>query len=175
MKLDLPIMIVSLLTVSALQSILPALPLGVNVKVPILVAIVVYYALDREWALSLVASVFAGILTDSLGGLQAGVTACFFLVCTLILLPFRKDIANKAYFAPLTIGFLVSVFLLFYHYICVLVSSEARGPSIFYVLFAMLVIGTLSAVVTMGVVSVMRKIELTAGTVEPRKEIGGAE
>jgi hypothetical protein len=79
MRLDmsLPAIAVSLLAAAAAQDLAPATQ-GLGVKAPFLTAAALYYALTRPAVMALTALVWAGLLTDALGGLP--------LYCTLSLL-----------------------------------------------------------------------------------------
>ena len=83
MRLDLPVMLIVLTLSAVAQNLLPGMP-GSPLKIPFLSGVVVYYALNRPSVMALVASVWAGWLTDSAGGLPSSCTATFLLLLTLV-------------------------------------------------------------------------------------------
>jgi hypothetical protein len=81
MRLDmnLPSVAVALLAAAVAQELVPALP-GVPVKVPFLTAVALYHALTKPVPVALTAIVWAGALTDALGGLPLFCTLSFLLM-----------------------------------------------------------------------------------------------
>lgn len=89
MRMDLPVLGVLLALAVAAQDLLPGIP-GGSIKIPFLLGVAVYYALNRPWALALLAAVWSGWLTDGPGGLPGACTSMFLLLLALGLRPMRK-------------------------------------------------------------------------------------
>jgi len=85
---------VAVLAAAALQDLIPATRL-VPVKWPFLTAVALYCALTRPVLVALTVVVWAGMLTDALGGLPQGCTSVFLgLVCVAARL-FRKTFVDR--------------------------------------------------------------------------------
>lgn len=109
MRLDLPVMLVVLALTAAAQNLLPGMP-GSPLKVPFLSGVVVYYALNRPPVMALVAAIWAGWLTDSVGGLPSSCTATFLLLLSLLLRPLRGFLLEGSFagvVAAMTVGALL--------------------------------------------------------------------
>ena len=96
MRLDLPVLAVMLALAAASQDLLPGMP-GTSLKVPFLLGVTIYFALNRPWALALLAAVCAGWLTDGPGGLPGGCTSTYLLLLALVLRPMRKLLLDGSF------------------------------------------------------------------------------
>ena len=74
------------------QAVLPPVPLLARAHVPVLAALVVYYALTRSPGFALGTAVLAGIVHDSLGLVPLGYSSFCFGVAVLLIHRFRADI-----------------------------------------------------------------------------------
>ncbi len=170
MKLDLPVLLLLLLPAAAIQTLLPPLPLPVPLKMPLLPAVALYYALEREWGIALVAALWAGILTDALGGVPGGTTSTllFFLACGL--LPARKVLPEDSAFPAAAAGAATALVLGVAQYISMLRLWET--PPAFLASFASLAaVAILSAAAAVLVFPLARRLDLLAGNVKPRNEV----
>lgn len=96
MRLDLPVMLVTLALAAAAQDLLPGMP-GTPLKIPFLTGVVVYYALNRPLVLAAVAALWAGWLTDGAGGLPGACTWIFLVLLALALRPLRRLLLNGSF------------------------------------------------------------------------------
>ena len=83
------LLVVALLLAAALQDMVPATAL-VPVKWPFLTAVALYCALTRKAMAAVIAGVWAGMLTDALGGVPQGCTCLFLLLVCVAARLFRK-------------------------------------------------------------------------------------
>ncbi len=87
LDLDIPLVAGLLLAAASAQELAPAAS-ALPQKVPFLTAVALYFFLRRPVAVALTAAVWAGWLTDALGGLPLFCTATFllalYLVCRLV-------------------------------------------------------------------------------------------
>jgi len=91
---NLVLVVVAVLVAAALQDRIPATGL-VPVKWPFLTAVALYYALMRPVLVALTVGVWAGLLTDVLGGLPPGCT-CVFLGLMYVAARFLQRVALDA-------------------------------------------------------------------------------
>ncbi len=171
MKLDFPVMLALLLVSAALQTLLPSLHGGeLALKVPLLPSVALYYILERQRPLGLCAAVWAGILTDALGGVPPATSSFGLLAVALAIFAVRKYLPEARAFVPAALGAATAAFLLFLQYALLRARSGFAAP--FYLLFRpLLVITPLAALATAALVAAARRIDLMAGNTEPRKEV----
>ena len=171
MKLDFPVMLVLLLLAAALQTLLPSLHGGeLALKLPLLPAAALYYVLERPRPLGLFAALWAGILTDALGGLPPGTSSLGLLAAALALFAARKYLPETSWILSAAAGATVTAFLVLLQYGVLRARCGFRAP--FYLLFRPLAaILPLSALVSAALAAAMRRIDLMAGNTEPKKEV----
>lgn len=170
MKLDLPVLLLLLLPAAAIQTLLPPLPLPVPLKLPLLPAVALYYALEREWAIALVAALWAGILTDALGGVPGGTSSLLLLFLACGLLPARKVLPEDSAFPAAAAGAATALVLGLAQYVSMLRRWETP-PAFFASLASLAALMVLSAAVAVAVFPFARRLDLLAGNVEPRNEV----
>ncbi len=171
MKLDFPVMFALLLVSAAIQTLLPSLHGGeLALKVPLLPAVALYYILERQHPLGLFAALWAGIFTDSLGGVPPGTTSFGLFVVALAIFAIRKYLPEARTFVPAALGAATAAFLLLLQYAVLRTRCGFTAP--FYLLFRpFLVLTPLAAIATAALVAAARRIDLMAGNTEPRKEV----
>ena len=170
MKLDLPVLILLLLLAAALQTLLPPLLLPVPLKIPLLPAVALYYALEREWAVALVAALWAGILTDALGGVPGGTSSIVLFLVACGLLPARKVLPEDSAFPAAAAGAATALVLGLAQYVSLLRRWETPPPFLAS-LASLAAIALLSAATAIVVAALARRIDLLAGNVKPRNEV----
>lgn len=172
MKLDLPMMLAYLLLAAWLQTALPPVPCGpVALKMPFLPCVALYYALDRPWPMAVVAALWAGVLTDALGGLPCGTTSVALPVLSAAVLAVRRLQPEGALLPAAVLGFSMAVVLLLTQALAVRGSLETPPPFLAS-LKPIPPIALLSAAAAPLFVAIARKLDLAAGNVEPKKEVG---
>ena len=171
MKLDFPVMLALLLRAAALQTLLPSLHGGeLALKAPLLPAVAVYYVLERPRPLGLFAALWAGILTDALGGVPPGTSSFGLLAAALFVSAVKKFLPEASWLVPAATGAAVTLFLVLLQYAVLRTRCGFNAP--FYLLFRpLLVIVPVAAVAATAVVAAVRRIDLMAGNTEPRKEV----
>ena len=170
MSLDFPVMLMLLGSAAALQTILPPPP-GGFLKVPLLAAVAFYYALDRQMRVALVAAVWAGILTDGLGGVPPGTSALVLALLTLVLAGLRHVIPESSWGTAAGVGAIGAPLLALAH----LLMLHRRGYAShldWTLLISLLLLIPAGAAATGLLWRVARSLDLWAGNVAPRKEIG---
>jgi rod shape-determining protein MreD len=172
-KLDLPVMLMMLVTAAALQTLLPPLPLCL-LKPPLLPAVALYYALRRQPQRSLVAALWAGILTDGLGGVPAGTSAFVLLAVALLLLALRQVLPGESWTTAALAGAAVAPLLAGAQALALRRQWEcAPGPAT--LLVTLLVLAAAGALLTAAAAAAGRGLDLWAGNVKTREEIENRE
>lgn len=172
MKLDLPMMLFYLLAAAGLQTLLPPVPCEpVALKVPFLPCVALYYVLDRPWPMALTAALWAGIFTDALGGLPCGTTTLPIFLLSVAILAIRRLQPEGSLLPAVFLGPSMVMLLMLVQAIVVRRTFETPPP--FLRSLKTVVVNTaIVAVISPLFVALARKLDLIAGNVEPRKEIG---
>lgn len=168
MKLDLPVMACFLVAGAALQCICPALPLPVPLKLPLLVAVVAYYAVNRPPQMAVAAAFWAGILIDGTGGLSAGFSSIALALAAGFAFLCRKALFETQVFAPSATGLVSSFLLLLVQY----ASLGAGRPPFGAALLSIAIVSLCMIPVSVAFGFFANNVELMAGNVEPPKEVG---
>ena len=103
MTSSLPVIVMLLGTAAALQCVLPPLPVH-PLKVPLLAAVAFYYALERPLLPALVVALWAGILTDGLGGVPPGTSAVFLALAALVVAGLRQVVPVASWTGAAILG-----------------------------------------------------------------------
>ena len=91
-------LVLLVLTVGAgfVQTLLPGLAWLGQVKCPLLLGLVIYYAMQRETEVMLVAAVLAGVMQDALSPVPLGLSALLFILVGASLARFRELVMSDA-------------------------------------------------------------------------------
>lgn len=87
-----------------IQAAVDPMPIFGHSKLPILLAVVVYYALNHSTGAASVAALLTGLLMDLLSLMPAGETSMVFLVIALIISLFRKLVHGDEMFTAALFG-----------------------------------------------------------------------
>ena len=98
------LMVLVLLTGAVVQTLSPAYVLLGQTKAPVLLACVLYYALNREPRITLVAAVVAGFLQDSLSGIPLGYSSSIFALLGWGVGHYRELVMAESIMTPVIFG-----------------------------------------------------------------------
>lgn len=174
MKLDYPIMVASLGIAAAIQELLPAIPIGEpELKAQFLPAVALYYLRHRPWALSLTAALWAGILTDALGGLPFGTTSFSLLFFGCIIILFRRHVAKSPPVSALVPGMALSLPLGIVQIISFNLSCGDAAPLPFFATFlGFIKLLPLTGIIAIVADAILARADRDAGNVEtPQEEV----
>jgi len=168
------VMIISLLVSGLLQSRLPAIVWLGQAKVPVLLAVVTYYALCRQSDVALTAAFLAGLLYDALSPVPLGYSA--FCLCLLTWLAGRfqdlvlpDSVVTQAFF-----GAVGGVALALASYLLLMRAGLLQYP-VGRALLRTAGTGLLAMVCTPVVCFVMSALDRLLGNVQVRESINGFE
>ncbi|MBM4154050.1 MAG: rod shape-determining protein MreD [Lentisphaerae bacterium] len=85
-------LVIVLLSGGVLQAVLPTWAAAGQMPVPVLPALVVYYALTRNRVAAFWIGVAAGLVQDALGIVPLGFSSCCFAVAALLLNRYREEV-----------------------------------------------------------------------------------
>src|SRR3972149_6140271 len=103
--MNLIVMAVAVLISGGLELVLPSLTLLGQAKAPLVLSVVLYYALHRSLALMATAAITGGVLGDSLGGLPMGYSAAVFSVLGTVAWLCRDLVFSGRGLPPMVFGF----------------------------------------------------------------------
>ena len=98
-----------LLCTAVMQTLLPGYAFLGHAKFPLLLMVVLYYALNREIYVMLIAGFAAGFIHDSFGLMPLGYSSACFCVIGFIAGCFRKLVMADSLVAPVFFGALAGV------------------------------------------------------------------
>lgn len=123
--MNLIIMTMALLIGAAAQQVLPGLTLLGQAKAPIVLSVVLYYALHRSLSLLVIAAIAGGVLCDSLEALPMGYSAVIFCMLGIVAWFYRDVVFSARGMTHLVFGLLAGLGLTFGLYGLLLVSEES--------------------------------------------------
>lgn len=159
------VMLFSLIIGSVLQASLPALPRIGYAQPPLLLSIVVYYALTTDRATTVWAAVLGGLLCDTMGLMPLGYSAFAYCVAGLVSQSFRDMVIARQWTTHVVFGGLANFGVVLLSYM-LLAKDGLVGLGILGLIGKLLVALILGAVVTPLVFTLMEKFDHTVGNVE---------
>ncbi len=159
------VMLISLAGAAYLQLVLPAYSFFGQAKFPFLLAVVLYYALNRETGIAMIAGFFAGVFQDSLSLIPLGFSSMIFFMVVWIAGRFRSVIMLGSMFTPVLFGVVTAPLALLSMYV-LLRSQDLVAYGSGWFLLKLSGGATLAAVVTPVVFCVMRRFEMWVGNID---------
>ena len=173
MRLDLPVMLLLLLAAAAAQTLAPPLAPG-YLKAPVLPGVVVYYALCRPPFHALNAALWAGILTDALGGVPQGTSAFFLLFAALLLLALRRVLPEDSAGAAAVLGGILAPALGCTQYLMLRSQWESR-PGLGVLTTGLLLLVPAGALVAGLLFRLARTLDVWSGNVKRKEDLARHE
>lgn len=93
-----------LVVTAALQMTVPSVRMLADAKFPLMLAVVLYYALTRPRGPAMAIAFWAGLLADTLGPMPLGYSAVCFCVVTLAAGMFRSFVFEDTWITPAVFG-----------------------------------------------------------------------
>ncbi|NQU40829.1 MAG: rod shape-determining protein MreD [Lentisphaerae bacterium] len=168
------IMLVLMLGGVTAQFLFPALPMIGQAKPPFLLAVVIYYALNRTPNTVMVAGLLAGVVHDALTAIPLGYTSLVFVLVGLLAGRFRRLVLAES---RVTAGFFGAVGALVVQlavYVLLARSGVVWWP-VGRLTVRLLAGACLAAVATPLTFAVARRLDQWVGNVEMREIIDGIE
>jgi rod shape-determining protein MreD len=164
--MNLIIMVVALLIGAAAQQVLPSLTLLGQAKAPLVLSVVLYYALNRSLSLLVMAAIGGGVLCDSLEALPMGYSAAVFSVLGIVAWLYRDVVFSARGVTHMVFGLLAGLGLTFGLYAILLISEESlREVAWFWI--ALKAIGTalLGMILAPIVFAVLERLDRLTGNI----------
>jgi rod shape-determining protein MreD len=164
--MNLVIMAVALLIGAVAQEVLPGLTLLGQAKAPLVLSVVLYYALHRSLLLLLTAAIVGGVLCDSLEALPMGYSAAVFGVLGIVAWFYRDVVFNARGVTHMVFGCLAGLGLTFGLYGLLLISEESLWEAAWFWI-ALKAIGTalLGMILAPIVFAVLERLDRLTGNI----------
>lgn len=163
-----PVMFFALILGAVIQSLVPGAAVLGRARMPLLMAVVLYYSLTNSRGIMLLSAVLAGLFQDALSLIPAGYSAFCFGVVGIVVNRYKDDLFSESLLTTSSIGaaagFVVSLGLS----LLLWFNGMVKDPLWWWVLKA---IGSalLGAVCTPVVVAVMRGLDRMVGNVPSKR------
>jgi len=90
------VLLVSLLAAAVVQELSPAYGALGQVKAPVLLAVVVYYAFNRRFAIAMTAGLLAGVLQDAMSLVPLGYSSLLFMGAGAAISRYREQMESES-------------------------------------------------------------------------------
>lgn len=168
------IMFFGVMAAGFLQVVLPGPAWLGQAKWPLLLAVVIYYALQRETEVMLVAGVFAGFVQDALSPATLGLSAVVFVLIGWSLTRFRELVMSEAMVTQAFFGLTGAVVAGFGQWVLLAGTREVALPAA-DVLHKLAGLAVEGLVCTPPVFSAMSRLDRMVGNTRTAKEVEGTE
>lgn len=103
------LMTLLLMTAAIIQTLLPAYSALGQVKIPILLSFIIYYSLNRNIKVMLIAAMMAGILQDSLSLSPLGYSSAIFIFSGWVISQYRGLVMVDSFMTPIVFGAIAGI------------------------------------------------------------------
>ena len=166
------VMFMGLLIGAVLQPQLPAPVWLGEAKVPLLFAVVAYYALQRERTVMVIAACAAGFLQDALSPIPLGISVCAFCACGWIISRYRRLMLVDSLLTQVFIGVTASFTAALLTYLLLIKDAHVQLPFA-RALLKLVGTGLLGAVAVPVMFRILNRLDRTVGNVQLAAEVEG--
>lgn len=164
------VMALGVIAGGVLQTELPAVPWLGQAKPPLLLAVVLYYALQRTRPVMAVAALMAGLMQDMLSPLPLGASACGFGLAGWYVSRFRKVVLTESMLTQAFFGLVSAMAVTIVLYVILMV--EARiGLPVRRVVLKTIGMGALGLIVTPPVCWLLGRLDRIVGNIVMAAEV----
>ena len=164
--MNLVIMSVALLIAAVTQQVLPGLTLLGQAKAPLVLSVVLYYALHRSLALLVTSAIVGGVLCDSLEALPMGSSTTVFCILGIGAWFYRDVVFSARGVTHMVFGLLAGLGLTFGLYAILLISAESLRE-VSWLWIALKAIGTalLGMILAPIVFAILERLDRLTGNI----------
>lgn len=153
-----------------IQAIAPSWAGMGQAKPPLLLGVVLYYALTRQDSLVLECAILAGLLQDSLGPIPHGFTVMAMVTVALLINTYRDRIFAEHWFTHIMLGIASSALVSLMLYILLVSTGLRSGVQLSFALSKALGMSLLGMVMIPAVYWMLDHLELQLGLHTGRRE-----
>ena len=162
------LMILLLLTGATVQTLLPAYAILGQVKIPVMLALIIYYALNRNISIMLIAALLAGILQDSLSLSPLGYSSAIFIFIGWIISSYRGLVTVDSFMTPIVFGAIAGITVTLMQ-VLLLAYSGLINIQPLWIILRILSTGFLCALITPVIFILTRTLDRAVGNIETRE------
>ena len=157
------LMILLLVTGATVQTLLPAYAILGQVKIPVMLAFVIYYALNQNRSTMLIAALLAGVLQDALSLSPLGYSSTIFIFVGWIISCYRGLVTADSFMTPIVFGAISGITATLMQAL-LLAHSEIINFQPLWILLRMLGSGFLGALITPVVFMLAKALDRAVGS-----------
>ena len=161
------LMTLLLMTGATIQTLLPAYAVLGQVKIPILLAFIIYYSLNRNIKTMLIAATLAGIIQDSLSLSPLGYSSAIFIFIGWVISRYRGLVVADSFMTPIVFGAIAGITTTLMQAL-LLAHSGLINFNPLWILLRMSGCGFLCALVTPVVFLLSKTLDQAVGNIETR-------
>lgn len=166
--MTIPVMLFALVAGAVIQSLVPGEAALGRARIPLLLAVVLYYALTNSRGIMLLSAVLAGLLQDSLSFIPPGYSAFCFAVVGVVVNRYKDDLFGESLVTTSFIGAAAGCVVSLGLSVLLWFNDLIEDPLWWWMLKAA---GTalLGAICTPVVISAARNLDRLVGNVPPKR------
>ena len=161
------LMTLLLMTGAIIQTLLPTYAILGQAKVPVLLAFIIYYSLNRNIRIMLIAALLAGILQDALSLSPLGYSSAIFIFIGWIISRYRGLVTTDSFMTPIVFGIIAGITVTLMQAL-LLAHSGLINIKPFWILLRIFSNGFLCALITPVVFILTKTLDRAVGNVEIR-------
>ncbi len=132
---------IAFILAAVLENVLPAWQLGGSVRWPVMLCVVMYYALNHSLGFALSVSLIAGVFVDAISDLPSGSSATIFCLLTLLISRYRDFIVIRSWLTHMAIGLVSGSVYMFFSFILITIRTGVVHAEILMVFLKILATG----------------------------------
>jgi len=164
------LMITALFCCALIQAMSPAWAGMGQAKPPLLLGVVLFYALSRDGSIVLECAVVAGLLQDSLGPIPHGFSVGAFLTAALLINQYRDRLFAEHWFTHATLGVAASAWVSLFLYVTLVSTGLRSGVQFSFVMSKALGMSLMGMIFIPIIYYAIQHLEVQLG-LQPMKEI----
>lgn len=157
------LMLTALFVCALMQAVAPAWSGMGQAKPPLLLGVVLYYALSREDSLVVESAVLAGLLQDSLGPIPHGFSVVAMLTVSLLVNQYRDRLFAEHWFTHITLGVASSALVSLLLYVTLVSTGLRNGVHVSFVMSKALGMSLLGLVFIPVMYQILQALEIQLG------------
>lgn len=164
------LMITAVFSCALIQAVSPAWSEMGQAKPPLLLGVVLYYALTREGSLVLETAILAGFLQDSLGPIPHGFSVLAMVAVALLVNQYRERVFAEHWFTHVTLGIASSALVSLLLYVTLVSTGLRNGVHFSFVMSKALGMSLLGMILIPVIYQCLEKLEIQLG-LQPRGDL----
>ena len=165
--MNIVVMVIAFFAGAIIENLLPVcISLG-QAKVPIIMSVTIYYALNRSFNLMLLAAIIGGILSDSLNAITLGYSSALFCALCLLIRIYSKTVFGGKWLIHMFFGALDGLgYTIFLYGLLALTQESVHGTAPLWICMKVIGTGMFGAITVPVVFEIMKRFDQIMGNIE---------